>query len=65
MDLDLIRARQPNFIHTKKKKTTDSRPIMPLSIILGLHALPANLKPGFSLFETSPISLYKTISTTQ
>ena len=38
---------------------------MPPTLVLGLHMLPTNPKPGIALFATSLIILHKTTGTTQ
>ena len=55
MDLDLLRAKQPNFQHKKKNGTI--RAIIPLNLILSLHTLPANPKVGIASFTISLIIL--------
>ena len=60
MDHDLLRAKQPDFQHKKKINN-----LMPLSLVLGLHTLPANPKLSVALFLTSIIILHETTGTSQ
>ena len=64
MDLDLMRAKQPDYLY-KKKKNNSTKAFMPLNLVLCLHILLANPKPGVALFATSLIVLHKTAVTNQ
>ena len=53
MDLNLLKARQPVFLHQKKKQLFKGF-YTPQSYF-GLNTLPANPKPGVALFAMSLI----------
>ena len=63
MDLNQMQARQPDF--QQKNKNNNTKAFMPLNLVLGLHMLLANPKPGVASFATSLIMFHKTATTQQ